>query len=318
MTTPARRAGIDVGGTKLLGVVIDPTGAVVATERSRTPRTGQAEIIEDLVEMARALEPWDSLGVGMPGLVTRAGILKAAPNLVGASDLAVGPLMSAALGRPVAIDNDATCAAIAEWRAGAARGHDDVVLATLGTGIGGGLVSQGRLHRGANGFAGEIGHMVIDPDGPPCPCGKRGCWERFASGSALAAQARAAMDEGRLGALVAAGIDASSVRGEHVQDAARAGDPDALGLVDAFGRWVALGLVNLTNVFDPSAIVIGGGLASSPDLYLGPIEHWFGELLYAADGRARPPVMFAELGEHAGAIGAAMLPAEHAVRTPSG
>lgn len=309
--TSTRHAGIDVGGTKLLGVVLDAAGDVVAEHRLPTPRTGEGDVIGRLVEMARALEPWDSLGVGVAGLVTRDGVVKASPNIVGADDFPVAALMNEALGRPVEVDNDATCAVIAEWRVGAARGHDDVVLATLGTGIGGGLVSNGVLHRGAHGFAGEVGHMVIDPHGPLCPCGQRGCWERFASGSALAAQAREMIAGGRLSAVVATGVDAADVRGEDVQDAARAGDPDALALIDSFARWVALGVANLTNIFDPSAVVIGGGLAAAADLYLPPVERWFARLLFAGAHRERPQLVFAALGERAGAIGAAMLPRAH-------
>ncbi len=165
----------------------------------------------------------------------------------------------------MAVTNDATCAALAEWRFGAGRGVDDMVMVTLGTGIGGGVVAGGRLIVGANGFAGEFGHMVVDPDGPPCPCGRRGCWERYASGSGLAQLARAAAVGGRLRRVVeVAGGDAGMVRGEHVQAAAREGDPGAVAVVDEFARWVALGLVNLTNALDPARFVLGGGWPRAP------------------------------------------------------
>ncbi len=245
----------------------------------------------------------------MPGLVTRAGVLRAAPNLDGVADFEVGRLLSDRLGRAVEVDNDATCATIAEWQLGAARGVDNLILVTLGTGIGGGLVANGAVQRGMNGFAGEFGHMVVDPDGPRCPCGRRGCWERYASGSGLAMLAREAATGRRLRDVVRrAGGDPQSVRGEHVQDAAREGDPEALAVIDDFGRWVALGLSNLTNAFDPEMFVLGGGLASGSDLYLEPIVRWYGELLYQPHLRPMPRVEFAHFGPFAGAVGAALLP----------
>ncbi len=170
------------------------------------------------------------------------------------------------------------------------------------------MVAGGHLIRGANGFTGEIGHMVVDPDGPPCPCGRRGCWERYASGSGLARLAREAAIAKRLKrVLQLAGGDPFNVRGENVQAAAREGDAEALGVIDRFGYWVALGLNNLTNLLDPQMFVLGGGLAASADLYLGPIQKWFSELLYAADLRPHPQVVFASLGERAGAVGAALM-----------
>ena len=183
-----------------------------------------------------------------------------------------------------------------------------MVMVTLGTGIGGGIVTGGSLVRGRNGFAGEFGHMVIDPVGPPCRCGRRGCWERYASGAGLGRLAREAAVGGRLGRVVEhAGGDAEAVRGEHVQAAAREGDTEALAVIEDFGRWVALGLVNLTNALDPEVFVLGGGLAVSADLYLGPIQKWFTELLYAPELRPHPALAFARLGAVAGAVGAAIL-----------
>jgi glucokinase len=307
-----RRIGIDVGGTKCLGVVLDDAGTVIEERRRPTPR-GPDAIVDTLTELATSLGVHGWLGIGVPGLVTRDGVLRAAPNLVDIHDFRVGEMLSARLGFNVAVDNDGTCAAAAEWQVGAARGHTDVIMVTLGTGIGGGVIASNMLIRGANGFTGEIGHMVVDPDGPPCPCGRRGCWERFASGSGLGRLAREAAVGKRLRRVVElAGGETDRVRGEHVQRAAQEGDPEALAVVDQFGRWVALGLVNLTNMLDPQMFVIGGGLAASADLYLGPIQKWFTQLLYAPDLRPHPLLRFAELGEQAGAVGAALLPLVHA------
>jgi glucokinase len=280
-------AGIDVGGTKCLATVVDDNGDVVHERRIATPR-GSGPLIEGLIELARSLGPVDTLGVGIAGLITREGVMRAAPNLVIDAELAVGPLLSEALGLTVHVDNDATCATVAEWCLGAGRGCDDMVMVTLGTGIGGGVVAGGVLQRGHNGFAGEIGHMVVDPDGPRCPCGRRGCWERYASGNGLAHLA-------------------GGTRGEDVVAAARSGDPDARAVIDRYGWWVALGLVNLTNVLDPETFVLGGGLAASPEVFLEPVQRAVTDLLYSPDHRPHPRVVFAELGEHAGALGAALI-----------
>jgi glucokinase len=265
-------------------------------------------MIDTLIELADSLGSYDSLGVGVPGMVTRTGVLRAAPNLDGVADFDVAGGLRARLDVDVRVDNDATCAALAEWRLGAGRGSNDMILVTLGTGIGGGLVAGGALQRGHNGFVGEFGHMVVDPYGPPCVCGRRGCWERYASGSGLARLAREAAVGRRVSRVLdLANGDPEAVRGEHVQLAAREGDRDALAVIDEFGRWVALGLVNLTNALDPEVFVLGGGLAAGADLYLGPIQRWFGELIYAPTLRTHPRIAFAHWNERAGAVGAALL-----------
>ena len=306
-----RRLGIDVGGTKCLAVVLDGEGEVVLEQRRPTPR-GPEAIIDTLAELATACGPYDSIGVGVPGLVTLDGVLRAAPNLIDINDFRVGELLSQRLGTRVEVDNDATCATVSEWKGGAARGTSDFVMVTLGTGIGGGIVAGGQLVRGANGFTGEIGHMVVDPAGPMCPCGRRGCWERYASGSGLGRLAREAAAAQHFPRVVElAGGDAQAVRGEHVQLAGREGDEQALAVIDDFGRWVALGLVNLTNILDPQMFVLGGGLAAAADLYLAPIQRWFETLLYAPHLRPHPRLGFAELGERAGAVGAALLATVH-------
>ncbi len=305
-----RTVGIDVGGTKALGVALDANGRIVAEGLRPTPR-GEGSLprlIETLAELAAELGPFDELGVGVPGLVTHDGVLRAAPNLDGVADFDVAGLLGDRVSRRVRVANDATCATISEWRYGAGRGATDMLLVTLGTGIGGGLVAGGQLQRGRHGFAGEYGHMVVDPVGPPCPCGRRGCWERYASGSGLARLAREAAVGRRVSRVLdIAGGDPEAVRGEMVQQAAREGDADALAVIDDFGRWVALGLVNLTNALDPEMFVLGGGLAAGADLYLDPIKKWFRELLYQPELRPMPAVAFAEWRERAGAVGAALL-----------
>ena len=298
--------GVDVGGTKCLGVVWSD-GKIIAELRRGTPvglAEGPGGLVEVIAEVVSELEkgvgvmnshPPLTVGIGMPGLVTRGGVVKSSPHLPGVADLAIGALLEERLQRRAWVDNDANCAVIAEWRLGAALGADDMVLVTLGTGIGGGIISNGAVVRGAHGFAGEIGHMVIDPHGPLCPCGQRGCWERYASGSALAAQAELALGVGL-------------VRGEDLAQMAAAGHVKAQEILDEFARWVALGLANITNMFDPSIIVIGGGLARMAPQFLIDVSEKFATMLYGGDLRVHPAIVMASLDERAGAVGAALLP----------
>jgi glucokinase len=303
----ARHAGIDIGGTKALGVVIDGEGRLLGEARRPTPR-GESAIVDTLLAVADDLGHVDTLGIGAAGLVTSDGRVRAAPNLPGIHEFRLAEALGERLGRTIPVDNDATCALLAEWKLGAARGASEVVLVTLGTGIGGALVTGGMLQRGANGFAGEPGHMVVDPNGPPCVCGRRGCWERYASGSGLGRLAREAAIAGLLAdVVVLAGGDAEVVRSEHLIHAASEGDAGAIAVLDAFAWWVALGLVNLANVLDPALIVVGGGLIEAAELLMEPVERHFVDLLYAPDARPHPVIVAATLGERAGATGAALL-----------
>jgi glucokinase len=308
--------GVDIGGTKCLGVVVASDGSVVAATRAPTPH-GEAALVAavaGIVADLEALVPGAAgapVGVGAPGLVTPDGVLRAAPNLVEVTEFPLGRLLRRRLGRAVHVDNDNTAATEAEWRVGAAAGASDAVYVGLGTGIGGGLVCGGRLVRGANGFAGEVGHMVVVPDGIPCVCGRRGCWERYASGSALGRLARDAAARGALAAVVGeVGGDPAALRGEHVMVAAADGDPDAVAVVDAFARWVALGLVNLVNTTDPAVVVVGGGLVEAGAVLVEPVRRHVAALLFSPANRPHPPVVAAALGARSGAIGAALLARE--------
>ncbi|MEA2971987.1 MAG: glucokinase [Actinomycetota bacterium] len=304
--------GVDVGGTKCLAVAL-AGNRVVAEGRVATPDSGAAvlDAVAALAVEVAGDRPLAAMGAGMPGLVDRDGVLRFAPNLPGVTGLPVRDELERRLGVPVHVDNDATCAAWAERAMGAATGLDDVVLVTLGTGIGGGVITGGRLTHGANGFAGEVGHMVVDRDGPECPCGQRGCWERYASGSGLARLARLAVAEGRATAVLAlAGGDPEAIWGEHVAEAAAAGDAEARALVAELGWWVGLGLANLANILDPEAFVVGGGLITMGDLLLEPVRASFAALLQGRAWRPAIPVVPAALGPRAGAIGAGCLGAE--------
>lgn len=305
-------AGIDIGGTKILGVVLEADGTVLAEERVPTPRgleallQGVSSVFADLQARQPAVT---HVGLGAPGLVDRAGVLRFAPNLPGITEAPLKARLEATHpGTTWHIGNDATCAGIGEQAHGAARGTSDVVVVTLGTGIGGGIISSGRPLVGANGFAGEIGHMVVDPHGPPCPCGKRGCWERFASGSGLGRLAREAAHAGRATrVLELAGGDPENVRGEQVTTAAAEGDAEALEVMGQYAWWLALGLANLANAFDPEVIVLGGGLVGAGDVLLIPARMAFADLVEAVEHRPSIRIVPAELGERAGAIGAAAM-----------
>ena len=309
--------GVDLGGTKCLGVVVDDGGAVVDELRLPTPRGRDAiaAVLGDVASelMSRRAGEVTGVGIGAPGLVDASGTLRYAPNLPGVVELPLAGPLSERLGVPVVVENDASCAGWGEQQAGAGRRRRHVLLVTLGTGIGAGIVLGGRLFHGHHGFAGEVGHMVVDPHGPPCVCGQRGCWERFASGSGLGRLAREASVGGRAGRIVAlAGGDPEDVRGEHVTAAAGEGDAEALAVMADFGWWVALGLANLANAFDPEVFVLGGGLVEAGEVLLAPVRTAFASLLDGAEHRPLVDIVPAELGERAGAIGAALLAASAA------
>jgi glucokinase len=306
--------GIDVGGTKMLAVALDPSRPrdVLVEHRVPTPPAG-AGLVDAVVDLVHTVEqqlggPADAIGIGVPGLVDRDGVLHVGAHLQKVDRLPLGAQLRARTGRPVVVDNDANGHAVGEHRAGAAEGVADAVVVTLGTGIGAGLISAGRLVQGAHGFAGEPGHMVVDPNGPPCPCGRRGCWERFASGTGLGRLARDAALGGRLAAAVElAGGNPEAVLGEHVTAAARKGDADALGVLDDFAHWVAVGLANVINLMDPALIVIGGGVVEAADLVLPAVREQVAATVLGHRRRPDVPIVAASLGERAGAIGLALL-----------
>jgi glucokinase len=284
-----RRVETPLEGDPLVGALIAVTG----------------QLLDDAAGAGRDVA---AVGVGMMGLIDRAGTMRFAPNLPGVVELVVGPRLAAAVGLPVSMDNDATCALRGEHGLGAARGATDAVLVALGTGIGAGILLGGTVVRGANGFAGEAGHMVVARDGVACPCGRRGCWERYASGTGLGRFGREAAEAGRSPRLVAlAGGDPLAVRGEHVTRAAEEGDPVALDVVAEFAEWVAVGLVNLIQLLDVSLVVVGGGLAESSGVLLDPIRRAFDRRQVAPAHRPPVAIVTAALGERAGAIGAALL-----------
>ena len=304
-------AGVDIGGTKLLAVAATEKGEIVAERREPTAAgpdailSATAAVVADLI----AAEPdIAAVGVGLPGLVDLNGAVHYAPNLPGFIGVPARERLAAACPVPLVVDNDANVAALGEVLHGAGRGHREVLVVTLGTGIGGGLIINGSVHRGGYGLAGEIGHFTVDPDGPLCACGAEGHWEAIASGTALGRRARewAARGDAPTVLARAAGV-VEAVTGHEVRLAAVAGEPDGLAILTEHARAVALGLGGLINILDPEVVVISGGLIELGDLLLEPLRAALPDYVEAAALRPMPPVLAAALGEHAGAVGAAAL-----------
>ena len=299
--------GIDIGGTKTRGVRVED-GAVV--ERT-SGLVGDNDLIATAATAARELwtEEVDAVGVGLAGLVRwPEGTFAWGPHLWG-TDLPVREALEDELGVSVVVDNDANVAAFGELRAGVAVGFDDFLMVTLGTGLGGGIVTGGAIYRGDS-FAGEFGHMVYNTGGILCDCGKRGCWETVASGPALIRLAHEVIMLNPKGSL-AATIGTDSISGDDVTAAADA-DEVARGLVAQVGSEFGRGLGSLIAIFDPALIVVGGGLGSVGESLLGPARRVAAERLHGGNHRLLPPILVAGLGPDAGAIGAAAMAAEGA------
>jgi glucokinase len=311
--------GIDVGGTKALALIVARDGRVLGEIQSATPHdpcgVAGAATAEVLTAQVRSLADVHGLkvtdvplGIGLPGLMRRDGRLAYAPNLQSASGADLGALLGGALGSTLVFcENDANCAALCEHEWGAARGIDDFVMVTLGTGIGGGVVADGQLVRGRSGFAGEIGHMVVEARGAACACGGFGCWERYASGGGLARLTSEAASSGRLATLVGRLGGPDRVRPEDVTAAARDGLVEAETLVREMGWWLALGLANLAAILDCGHFVIGGGLSSASDLVLPYARECLVDLVEGYDARPTITVSGSMFGARSGAMGAALV-----------
>lgn len=311
MVTAGPVIGVDVGGTKVLALAVDPvSGREVAQRLVPTP-VGEDLLVQRVgsvvAELLVEVDGVAGIGLGLPGLVDRQGVLRYAPNLPGVRDLDLPTSLRRRFGLPVVAENDASCAALAEHRLGAAVGHDHAIVVTQGTGIGGGIIVEGRLLRGAHGFAGEPGHLLVDPSGPRCACGADGHWEAVGSGTGLANLARQLVAEGRgAGLLRHCGGAPSALRGEHVSAALDEGDVDAAEVLRRFADWVAAGLGSLVTLFDPSIIVLGGGVSAISSDFLDEVRAALPHRVLAWEHRPPVPVVPAELGPDAGAIGAAL------------
>ena len=305
--------GIDVGGTKIAGGVVDEKGQIVEELRVESPATAAHAIeavIERLVTDLRTRHEIEAVGVGAAGYIDRSrSVVLFAPNLAW-RDLELKRDLEQRIGLPVVIENDANAAAWGEFQFGAGHDVDDLLLVTVGTGVGGGVVLDGALYRGAFGVGAEIGHMRVVPDGIRCGCGNRGCLEVYGSGTALEREVRAAAAAGSLLAadlLERAGGDPELITGPLVTDAARAGDAFAVEQLASVGRWLGEGIASLAAILDPAVVVIGGGVSAAEDLLLGPIRHAFAAQLTGRGHRPMLEIRQARLGNRAGLIGAADL-----------
>ena len=288
--------GVDIGGTKVAAGVVDEQGNVVESTRRPTPSNDPADtvaVVAAVVGELRTAHDVHAVGVGAAGWVDseRARVLFA-PNLAW-RDEPLKERLQAEIDLPVVIENDANAAAWAEYRFGAGRDERHLVVITVGTGIGSGLVLDGRLHRGRWGLAGEAGHMGVALDGLPCGCGNNGCWEQYASGPAL------------VRAAVARGLAADS--GNDVTERAQAGDEAAVAAFVEIGRWLGRGLADLAAILDPGCFVVGGGVADAGDLLIGPTTAAYEQSLTGHGHRPVAPIRLAALGNMAGLVGAADL-----------
>jgi glucokinase len=303
--------GVDLGGTKMLVGVVDSDRNVAYRATAPSIGLGQEELISTLQrELRAALDARPevaAIGLGIPCTIDRErGVAIQAVNLQ-LVDIPIRDLMSERLGLPVSLDNDVNAAMLAEHRFGAAQGAENAVMLTIGTGIGGGLVISGEVYRGSSGAAAELGHVVVDAEGPRCQgnCPNRGCVEALASGTAIAREGLAAAEGAPDSALGRAVADGVTLDGREVTDAALAGDSVAIAVLERAGRWLGVALASLANVFEPDVIVIGGGAMRAGDLLLEPAR---GELVARAlEPMNRTPVVAAALGTDAGMIGAATM-----------
>ena len=293
--------GVDLGGTGLRAAIVDETGAVLAIEEAATDALGgPAAVIKQILALVATLRQKhprvavEGLGVGAPGpLDPLAGIAIAPPTLSGWKDVPLAALLAERLGLTVLIENDANAAALGEWRFGAGQGTQSLVFVTVSTGIGGGVIADGRLLHGYRGLAAEIGHMrIAETSEEPCFCGQFGCWEALASGTAL----------GRRGARARGD---AAITSRAVVAAARQGDSAALALLTQEAAYLGVGFVNLLHLYSPERIVMGGGLGAALDLMQADIDA-------VIQARAMPayrsvPVVAAGLGTRAGLVGAASL-----------
>ncbi|WP_182526304.1 ROK family glucokinase [Nocardioides dongkuii] len=305
--------GVDVGGTKIAGGVVDEDGAILEELRVVSPAT-DAEAIEDaiagLVLELRSRHDISAVGVGAAGYIDKArAVVMFAPNIAW-RNVDLKSELEERVHLPVVVENDANAAAWGEFRYGAGHDVDDLLLVTVGTGVGGGVVLDGSLYRGAFGVGAEIGHMRVVPGGILCGCGNHGCFEQYASGSAMVREVRASARGGSLLArhvLDLAGGDPERITGPLVTEAARAGDPFAVEALAELGRWLGEGIASLTAILDPAVVVIGGGVSEAGDLLIGPARAAFAAQLTGRGHRPSLEIRKARLGNRAGLIGAADL-----------
>lgn len=306
--------GIDVGGTKVLGGVVDENGKVLARVRKDTPRQGGSALTQTIADTAielMALHQVTSVGVSAAGFVSSDRMtMLATPNIADWNGVKLDDQLTQLIGVSVVIENDANAAAWGEAKFGAGRNQDHMIMLTVGTGIGGGIIVNGGLYRGAFGIAAEFGHLRVVPDGHLCGCGARGCFEQYASGKALLRHAREAINASpeiarnllSLGDGTVAGLT-----GQAITQAARAGDPVALAAFNTTGHWLGAGIASLSVLLDPACVVIGGGVIEAGEILLKPTRESLERTMPFAGKHPYPTLIAAELGNEAGLVGVADL-----------
>jgi glucokinase len=310
--------GVDIGGTKLLAGAVD--SALNVSHRTNRPVLGldQVELLDMIADavahIRTSVGDVDAVGFGIPCTFDRrTGVAVQAVHLP-LRDLAFAEVMSERLGLPVVADNDGNCAALCEARVGAARGAADMVMLTLGTGIGSGILIDGRLYRGWMGAGAELGHMVVNADGPPCHghCPNHGCLEVMASGTALVRYVSLAVSRQPDTPIGRALEEGRELSGPLVTELAEAGDPVALEAIAAIGRNLGIGLANVVNIFNPEVVVVGGGVIAAGEMLLAPARDVMRRRALAPN-RDEVRVVAAEMGPEAGMVGAAIMAREEAV-----
>ncbi|CAN5492591.1 ROK family glucokinase [soil metagenome] len=311
--------GIDIGGTKIAGALVSESGTILRTLKRPTPAGDPVAIVENVVELIQALGDGEDLvaaGVAAAGFVDATqSIVYYAPNINWRGEHFRDALMQLLPGLDITIDNDANAAGWAEYRFGAGRGATDMTLLTIGTGVGGAVIVDGRLLRGGFGAAGEIGHLRVVPGGLPCGCGQRGCIEQYGSGRSLLRYANEIADAGGIGLNLAAARDsAGQLDGTIVAGLIGDRDPGALAALRELGSWLGQASASIAAVLDPQLFVFGGGVAAAGELLLEPIREAFLAHLPARGFHPEPTFAVAELVNDAGVVGAADLARLHAER----
>lgn len=312
LTAEILTIGIDVGGTSIRAAVVDASGQVLDMAQAPTPQSAKAleDALDRVVRELVSRHDVAAVGLAVAGFITSdRSAVRFAPHLPWV-DAPVGTELSARLGLPVVLEHDANAAAYAEHRFGAAAGGRNVVMVAIGTGIGAALLVGGELYRGSYGVAPELGHIQVVPDGRPCACGKRGCWERYCSGTALVDTAIELLAADPAASTVLArevAVDPGGLTGRRIANAAYDGDPLAMETMAQFTHWLAVGLAMVGDIYDPDLMVIAGGVASSASLFLDEAREQYATLLTGAGHRPLARIRTAQLGEAAGLVGAAAL-----------
>ena len=309
--------GIDVGGTKVLGGVVDESGTVLARARKDTPCQGGKALTQTIAETVKELmaeHAVSSVGVSAAGFVSSdRKTMLATPNIADWNDVDLDFELKSLIGLPVIIENDANAAAWGEAKFGAGRNQNHMMMLTVGTGIGGGIVIDGQLQRGAFGIAAEFGHMRVVPEGHICGCGARGCFEQYASGNALLRHAREAINaspEVARNLLSRGDGTVAGLTGQIITQAAQEADPIALAAFNTTGHWLGAGIASLAVLLDPTCVVIGGGVIDAGEILLAPTRESLERTMPFAGKHPYPVLIAAELGNDAGLVGVADLARE--------